>query len=524
MDTTALVAKNVPAAASFRMQVNQNATLLDLLARGGGGLIGVFDGVDRIALSLPVSGLLLHISAGHAMIGGPVEIVAAMTLAVPDATSRIWIWLNQAGVISYTTTTTPPAGEVCLLGSCVTSGGNVTAVDTSGVMYLRGGSGWRETADAGAPVDTPPASVIFVAKTAGGEYLWTGTAYRGISGGGTVSSVGLTLPSDFTVSGSPVTGSGTLAVTANTQTANTVKAGPASGAAAAPTYRALVAADIPAIPESGVTNLVTDLAAKMANPMTTSGDVIYGASAGAPSRLAGNITATRNFLRQTGTGTVSAAPVWDTLLAADIPNIAESQVTNLTTDLAGKASSTMAVGGDLTGNLPNPTLAAAGPGATGPIGSTTTVPVITIDAKGRVTALTSATIAAGITANQKIGEIAAVFDGGGSVLTVGAKVRVRVAYACTITASTVLVDQSGSIAIEVRKCTYAQYDAGATHPVTADKISATAPPTVTSATKAQDTTLTGWTTAVSAGDIVEFVISSVTTCTWCSITLDVTKS
>lgn len=53
-----------------------------------------------------------------------------------------------------------------------------------------------------------------------------------------------------------------------------------------------------------------------------------------------------------------------------------------------------AAGGDLTGTFPNPTLGAAGPGATGPIGSTTVTPVVTIDAKGRVTALTSATIAA----------------------------------------------------------------------------------------------------------------------------------
>lgn len=38
------------------------------------------------------------------------------------------------------------------------------------------------------------------------------------------------------------------------------------------------------------------------------------------------------------------------------------------------------------------TLASVGPGATGPIGSASVVPVITIDTKGRVTALTSATI------------------------------------------------------------------------------------------------------------------------------------
>ena len=40
-----------------------------------------------------------------------------------------------------------------------------------------------------------------------------------------------------------------------------------------------------AIGESDVASLTTDLAAKMANPMTTSGDVIYGGASGAPTRL-----------------------------------------------------------------------------------------------------------------------------------------------------------------------------------------------------------------------------------------------
>lgn len=64
------------------------------------------------------------------------------------------------------------------------------------------------------------------------------------AGSGTVTSVGLSLPSIFSVSGSPVTTSGTLTGSLATQTANTVFAGPTSGGAAAPTFRALVAADI----------------------------------------------------------------------------------------------------------------------------------------------------------------------------------------------------------------------------------------------------------------------------------------
>lgn len=63
--------------------------------------------------------------------------------------------------------------------------------------------------------------------------------------GGAVTSVGLSLPSIFTVSGSPVTTSGTLTAVLATQTAALVWAGPLSGAAAAPTFRALAATDLP---------------------------------------------------------------------------------------------------------------------------------------------------------------------------------------------------------------------------------------------------------------------------------------
>ena len=46
------------------------------------------------------------------------------------------------------------------------------------------------------------------------------------------------------------------------------------------------------------------------NVMTTLGDVIYGAINGAPTRLAGNITTSQEFLSQTGDGVNSAAPSW----------------------------------------------------------------------------------------------------------------------------------------------------------------------------------------------------------------------
>jgi hypothetical protein len=67
----------------------------------------------------------------------------------------------------------------------------------------------------------------------------------GGGGSGTVTSVGLSLPAIFSVSGSPVTTSGTITATLANQNANLVFAGPNTGAASAPTFRSLVAADLP---------------------------------------------------------------------------------------------------------------------------------------------------------------------------------------------------------------------------------------------------------------------------------------
>lgn len=77
-------------------------------------------------------------------------------------------------------------------------------------------------------------------------------------GAGSVTSVGLSLPSIFTVTNSPVTSAGTLTGTLVSQSANTVFAGPSSGAAAAPTFRALTPSDLPTDAKTYSFGLVID--------------------------------------------------------------------------------------------------------------------------------------------------------------------------------------------------------------------------------------------------------------------------
>ena len=59
----------------------------------------------------------------------------------------------------------------------------------------------------------------------------------------------------------------------------------------------------------------------------TLGDMLYASAANTLSKLAGNTTTTHKFLAQTGTGTNSAAPIWDVLVAGDVPSLDASKIT-----------------------------------------------------------------------------------------------------------------------------------------------------------------------------------------------------
>lgn len=97
-----------------------------------------------------------------------------------------------------------------------------------------------------------------------------------------------------------------------------------------------------------------------------------------------------------------------------------------------------------------------------------------------------------------------VLDGGGAVITTGSKGFAILDVPGTVLSATLLADQSGSIVVDVKKASYSGF------PTTAS-IAASAKPTLSAAQKSQDSTLTGWTTSLSAGDVLEFVVDSATT-------------
>lgn len=99
---------------------------------------------------------------------------------------------------------------------------------------------------------------------------------------------------------------------------------------------------------------------------------------------------------------------------------------------------------------------------------------------------------------------------GGSVLTTGQKKYLDVffPFACEIVSHEIVCDPSGSIVVDL------WVDTGANHPPTvADTITASAKPTISSATRATDSTLTGWTKAIAAGKWMRINVDSVTSVT-----------
>jgi len=111
-----------------------------------------------------------------------------------------------------------------------------------------------------------------------------------------------------------------------------------------------------------------------------------------------------------------------------------------------------------------------------------------------------------------------IIDGGGSAITTGEKGHIRIPFKCEIQSVTLLADQSGSVVVDLWKDTYANFP-----PTDADSITSATPPTITTAQKSENTTLTNWTKTINAGDILAFNVDSCTTIERVTLSLYVKK-
>jgi hypothetical protein len=122
-----------------------------------------------------------------------------------------------------------------------------------------------------------------------------------------------------------------------------------------------------------------------------------------------------------------------------------------------------------------------------------------------------------VTDNIKTVSITFIIDGGGAAITTGSKGYLEIPFNCTITGWTILADKSGSIVVDVKKCTYSAFP-------TTSSIAGSEKPTLSSAQKAQDLSLTTWTTSIANGDILEFVVDSVATVTRVTLSIRATRT
>jgi hypothetical protein len=259
---------------------------------------------------------------------GVLSNIAGAGISVSSATGDVTI--ANTGVLSWS------GGSTGLTPATATTG----AVTLGGRLAIGyGGTNSTSTPTAGAvPYGTGTAYAFTAAGTSGqvltsagaGVPTWTTPTT------GTVTSVGLAMPTQFTVTNSPVTSSGTLTAAWTTQSANVLLAGPASGAGAVPTFRALTTADLPALPygTGTVTSVGLSLPSIIAvtnSPVTTSGT------------LTGTLTtqAVNSIFAGPSSGT-AAAPTFRALTTADIPTLSYGSVTSVSVVSANGLAGTVA--------------------------------------------------------------------------------------------------------------------------------------------------------------------------------------
>ena len=120
--------------------------------------------------------------------------------------------------------------------------------------------------------------------------------------------------------------------------------------------------------------------------------------------------------------------------------------------------------------------------------------------------------------STKTGSVGASISGGGAAIQPGGQGFVQIPYNATITSWSIMGDRSGSIVIDLWKVPFASFPSTVSNSITGSAL-----PTLSSAQSATSSSLTGWTTSISAGDVITFNINSATTVQQITIELQVSK-
>ncbi len=311
-----------PGVAGTTLFLREDATWA--AAGGGGG--GTVTSVDFAApIEFSVSGNPI-VAAGTITLAWTSE-TQNTVLAAPDGAPgtpsfRALVTADlPAGTGTVTSVAMTVPTELSVSGSPITTSGTFGLtwnVENANLMFAGPATGVPATPTFRSMVaaDLPNTSVIagsytYASITVDAQGRLT-SASSGAAPTGTVTSVGLSLPASlYTISGSPVTTSGTLTGTLINQTANLVWAGPSTGVPAPPTFRALVTADMPAgtgTVTSVAQTVPTSILSVTGSPVTTTGTLAIALQ-----------TQTANLVWAGPTTGVPATPTFRSLVAADLP-------------------------------------------------------------------------------------------------------------------------------------------------------------------------------------------------------------
>ncbi len=197
---------------------------------GTGASLGVSGSGTIAATSMPTSGLTGTLLAAQfpALTGDVTTVAGSLATTLATVNSNIGTF----------------ASETVNGKGLVTAAGNLSGdLTTSGAVATL------------ATVNSNVGSFTNANITVNGKGLIT-AASSGSGGSGTVTSVALTAPTWLTVGGSPITTSGTLALTGTSESANLFLASP-NGSSGAMTPRAIVLADLPTLSANTVLGALT---------------------------------------------------------------------------------------------------------------------------------------------------------------------------------------------------------------------------------------------------------------------------
>ena len=250
----------------------------------GGTITGVT--VNGTAIDLANQGLLKFYEltangTNYVALRAPASLAGNTTYTLPsiDGSSGQFLTTNGSGALSWST----PVGAGDVSGPASSTDNAITRFDgttgkviqNSGVIIDDSNNVTLQAEGSLRLADTDSTNYVgFKAPaTVASDVTWTLPSTDGTNGqvlttngsgvlsfttngSGTVTSVGLALPSEFTISNSPVTSSGTLTGAWANQTANYIFAAP-NGSTGTPTFRAMVAADVPTLNQNTTGNAAT---------------------------------------------------------------------------------------------------------------------------------------------------------------------------------------------------------------------------------------------------------------------------